>query len=425
MEETPSPIRSAFVVLVLATVFAVVAARAGKDGRVGLHREDGRVITMQDFGVHLRFVRTVWSGAAGDAPGSVYSVGFHRNIIRGWSGEEEAEWTLPFGYSPTMLWLLAPLASLPVSVAYLLWTVLGLAAAVWLVLHRRTQTEMSLAALLSPVALGAIAVGQTVFLTTLAILVLMDRSLRPRSALRRRDLLVCTVLLWALTAKPPLALTAGAALWALGRRRPVVGAVALAAVGAAALTPWLGAAWPGDYVQLLSAYDTGQADPLFAGSLRSSVLSMTNLRAFLHLDAGLADKVVARGATVAWTAALAALVAAGRRRVADGRLVWALAVLAYLLLCPHVSFTEDLHLLLVPAVLVPWTEVTERSLRSVVPWLLVPLALVTTTGVGPLSDLRPAPLLLFKLLFVCWVMWAMPESGESEQRASGSGGPFP
>jgi hypothetical protein len=83
--------------------------------------------------------------------------------------------------------------------------------------------------------------------------------------------------------------------------------------------------------------------------------------------------------------------------------VWALAVLSYLVLCSHVSFTEDLLLLLVPvAVLYQRSAPSDRG--ALVAWLVVPAALVFNSALGPTAGVRPAPLFFVKLALVGWVL---------------------
>jgi pheromone shutdown protein TraB len=153
------------------------------------------------------------------------------------------------------------------------------------------------------------------------------------------------LVLWALTAKPPLAITAAAALLATGRWRSVLIALGLTCVSTIALWPILGDGWAGDYLQLIANYDLQTADIAYVWSLKPS--TMSNLRGVLHGLPGIGDHAACQIASVFWLAALAAVVAATRRLGSAS--VWALAVLAYLLFCPHVSFTENIHLAIVVA----------------------------------------------------------------------------
>jgi len=82
---------------------------------------------------------------------------------------------LPFGYSPTMLWILAPLCVLPTVWGFALWTLAGGIAAWWMA--RPRWSLGAAAAVLSPVAVGCFALGQTALITTAGLLMLMSRDL--------------------------------------------------------------------------------------------------------------------------------------------------------------------------------------------------------------------------------------------------------
>jgi hypothetical protein len=148
-------------------------------------------------------------------------------------------------------------------------------------------------------------------------------------------------------AKPPLAVTAGAALLATRRWRPVAFALVLTLVTTGALTPWLGLAWPEDYLQLITRYDHERADQTFAWSLQPGYMS--NLRVILFLYLGVSDPVASQLSSGLWGFALGGILLAGLRFGCASSRVWAWALLAFLLLCPHVNQTEDLHLYLLPA----------------------------------------------------------------------------
>ena len=130
---------------------------------------------------------------------------------------------------------------------------------------------------------------------------------------------------------------------------------------------------------------------------------MSNLRAALFVDAGVADALASRASNLAWALTLVAVVWAGWTRWVTREGVWALAVLSYLLLCSHVTFTEDLLLLLVPAAVAPWREARDVP-WTLAAWVLVPLGLLLSPAIGPAAGVRPPPLFFVELLLVAWVL---------------------
>lgn len=87
----------------------------------GIYLRDNGIMIV-DFPSYFNFVKAVWSGsAASGRTGSVYSIAHHLKISSDWSGQDISQ-VLPFGYSPTMLWVLAPLVTLTHASAYCLLT---------------------------------------------------------------------------------------------------------------------------------------------------------------------------------------------------------------------------------------------------------------------------------------------------------------
>src|SRR5439155_755064 len=76
---------------------------------------------------------------------------------------------------------------------------------------------------------------------------------------------------------------------------------------------------------------------------------MSNLRAALHPDLGLGDDLAAWLSTIVWSASLLAILLAAWQRPLPAGPTWALCIMTYLLLCPHVSSTEDVALFCVLA----------------------------------------------------------------------------
>src|SRR5438034_1077910 len=188
---------------------------------------------------------------------------------------------VPFVYSPTMLWVLGPFCTLPARWSCGAWSLAGLLAIGWMILRARVHW-MSLLLLVTPLTVDTFALGQTAFLTTAGLFFLMVRDAEgERSHGAWRESLV----LWLLTAKPPIAATGGLALLARRRGRSVAGAAGLTLVTTLALTPWLGTGWVRDYLHLLGSYDRVGLPSAFAWSIVPQ--SMSNFRAALHPDLGL------------------------------------------------------------------------------------------------------------------------------------------
>ena len=131
-------------------------------------------LMIQDFAGHLRFTKAFWKGQAD------YDVESHLRVASAWLGQP-VQRALPFGYSPTMLFVLAPLCLVPTVWAYVIWTLLGIAAASWMI----TWSIWIGAAVVSPAALAALALGQTAVFTAAALLLLVSRDVY-QSPLRDR-----------------------------------------------------------------------------------------------------------------------------------------------------------------------------------------------------------------------------------------------
>jgi hypothetical protein len=335
------PLLVALVVLWLA---ARVLPEAWHQQPFGIVREpsdQGPALRVCDFTSHLRFVRMVWEGDRTDEQGapltSVYSAAAHRRMASAWMGEPQDK-VLSFGYSPTMIWVLAPLAFLSDRLAFFLWTGLGLGLVAWMLSERASPWFAGCLMFLSPTATRCLAQGQTAVFSTAAVLVLLRYAQRPP---RVGSTCLAILVLWALTAKPPVAIAAGAALLACGRWRVVLGAVGLAVLSTILLHPWLGPNWVKDYINLARSYNSEQADPTFAWCLEPSYMS--NLRAVLY-TLGMGDARSCTVATVLWVVVQVGIVVAGCFGRLSLGVVWALSLLALLLFAPHVNVTEDLHL---------------------------------------------------------------------------------
>ena len=410
----------------LVGIAVLTAALVVTGSRAGFQEEEGGT-AIQDFASHLVFSRSVWDKAwtEGQVAGgsrSAYSVEAHLEIMSEWM-ERDVTFALPFGYSPTMLWVLLPLTLLSVPLAYLIWTAAGALAGARMLSSVRFHWIVGLMAMITPVAVGALALGQTAFLGTVGVFYLAHRTLASdphRPARLTGQWLALVVVLWALGAKPPLALTAGAAMLALGAIGPVATAVLLTMAGAAILTPWMGSTWIADYATLIGTYDRVAADPAFAWSLHPS--HMSNLRAFLSVDLGVQDDVASRTSNLIWVVTLGLVAVGGWRRWIRPPAVWALAILSYLLFCSHVSSTDELLLIVVPALVLPWGSKPRRRL-DYLPWLAVPAALVLSPAVGPAADVRPSLLWFVELGLAVWIMVCALRRQPERCQSSVTGGP--
>jgi len=327
---------------------------------------------LMDFASHRAFACAVWRGdAAPTGTGSVYTLDAHLRATAEFT-HRPARVALPFGYSPVMLWVLGPTCLVPERVAFTAWALAGLAALAAVVVRARVPWTAALP-FVTPVAIYTVALGQTAILGTAGLLWLMmeDRDTRPDARSWAPG-----VVLWLLAAKPPVAVTAAVALLARRRWRPVLVGVGLTVLSTAAVAPWLGPAWARDYLALVGRYDRVRLPAAFAWSIVPE--SMSNLRAALSVDVGVRDDVAVAIANAAWAIGLVALLLVARWRSLGWSRVWAFAVLVYLLLCPHVSATENLALCCVLAAFgVP------RAAPAVAAVAIVVVALWLAPVIGP------------------------------------------
>jgi hypothetical protein len=351
-----------------------------------------------DFAAHLTFAKAFWSGKAG------YDVQSHLRITSE-RFRRPVEHALPFGYSPTMLWMLGPLCPLPPAWAYTVWTLAAIAAIWWMTLPERSVWMA--AAFFSPVAFTCFGLGQTAFLTAAGMLFLMIRTLNVQTQPSGRwttSRWAEAIVLWGLTAKPPAALTAGAVMLGNRRWRPLALAVGLSLLSTVLLTPRLGLHWIAQYVHLLTHYDLETADPAFTWSLAPK--TMGNLRALLHVTFGFGDAAASRWSNGLWWLALAGITAASLRRRLPAQASWGLAVLAYLLLCAHVTSTEELHLVLLIALVAQASQKVPNGVR----WATVALVMAVLylpPGIGYQGPLRIPAVFTSKVLLalLVWTQW--------------------
>ena len=195
----------------------------------------------------------------------------------------------------------------------------------------------------NPITLTCFGLGQTAILTGAGLLFLYEKTNKAASTQRWQTLILSSTVLWALTAKPPLAITAGAALIGMRKWQPVCFG------GCCHFSDYdshksVNGRWGGwrDYINMLTHYDLLSAGPEYAWSLHPEL--MTNLRGILSVDFGIADDMASKISSVIWLAVLVVIAAcAPLLKITAGGL-WSCCVLSYLTLCPHVSDTEDLQI---------------------------------------------------------------------------------
>jgi len=302
-------------------------------------------LAINDFASHFTFVKKTWLGQTTVNSGSsVYSLENHLKVTSDWAGMKLNN-ALPFGYSPTMMWVLAPLVLFSHTTAYYLFNVGGLLSIWWQTHPFRCRRGVGLLAFFSLLSQACFRVGQTALITGAGLLFIAEKTReRNREGGWRNDIFV-GIVLWALTAKPPLALTAIAVLLGRRRWRPLLVAGMLTILSTLAITPLLGANWVNDYIHMISSYDKVNAGVAFAESLSPN--HMANLRGVLSVDFGVADNIASRISSIMWFIALLCIVAMGiRPRLSEGA-IWSIGILSYLLLCPHVTSTEELQLVLI------------------------------------------------------------------------------
>src|SRR5262245_7709273 len=384
-------------VIVVIAVFVGMAfgaaIAASRRDPFGVYFVDGHPAGTMDFAAIRAFARAAWSGALTRDTTSAYTLAAYQRATELWLGMPDA-FAQPCGYSPTMLWVMGPFSALPGRLAFLVWSSIGVAVTTWMIIRTRAPWP-ALLALLTPLTLYTVALGQTALLTTAALFYLM--TVGPGAADRQTDAKQ-GVVLWLLTAKPPLAVAAGAALLALRRWRVLLVALGLTAIGTIAVTPWLGSGWVRDYVGILTSYDRSRMPDAFGWAIVPE--AMSNLRAALHSDLGVDDHLASRISAASWLAALVGILALVRLRRTSEWATWSLSILAFLLFCPHVGGTEDLALFLIPATLL---APRGRILEAVVIGLVLG-GLVLSPTVGPAQARRPSVLFFAKAMLVVPVL---------------------
>jgi hypothetical protein len=388
------------VLVVLGGFTAGVVANAFQVEHFGVTVQGEESERILDFASHRAFACAAWSGESmNGGASSVYSLDAHLRATEGWT-HHARQIALPFAYSPTMLWILRPACLVSARVAFAVWALSGFLATA-LVASRYRLPWTAILPLATPAALYTQALGQTAILTTVALLWLMMQDRKTAVPPWRAG-----TVLWLLTAKPPLAITAACALLARRRWRPALVAGGLTAASTLAVVPFLGPGWVHDYVGMLGRYDRETLPPAFAWSIVPE--TMSNLRAALAVDLGVRDAVAVQACTLLWAVAIVGVLAAAWRCMPGRGRVWAFTVLAYLLLFPHVSATENVALACVLAALgAPRTRAATAAVVAVV------VGLWLAPGLDPPHWPRPS-VLLFAMLVVGAIVLGDPRLGEIE-----------
>lgn len=387
--------RAAVAAVLLAMLYQILLP-AFQEPNFGISAEGGKIV-IRDIAAHLTFARAFWTGAAD------YSVASHLQITNAWAGLPVNR-ALPFGYAPTMLVVLAPFVLWPLVWGFAVWTIASAGAVWWM--SRADRSDLLFGPLLvaSPLALLSLALGQTSLVSSAAVIVLLLRDRRRAHAGVQETwswhIVPDIVVLCALTAKPPLAVAAGGALLAGRRWRTVSGAVALTVVTVLALTPRLGVAWVGQYLDMIAHYNRETADAAFAWSLRPDL--MTNLRAVLWENGFAGDAVASGISSASWIVMTVGVVAAGLRGPIGRGMAWVMAIFAFLLFCPHLSSTEDVLLVVATVAATDWAWLGVSQAPSS-PLLLTRLAFALSTAVVflPPDVTMTAGALRTTLLFSC------------------------
>lgn len=192
------------------------------DKPFGIYQNNG-VTTIIDFPSHFNFTKKVWlSRPHLNADGSVYSINNHLNATNNWAGTK-INYSLPFGYSPTMLWLLTPLVPFTHEAAFCLFNLAGLWSIWWQTRPSRCRLGVGLLTYFSSLSFACLQLGQTALLSGAGLLYLAENTQQEHGGgADLRNALFSGTVLWLLTAKPPLALTAGAVLLSLRKWQPIL-----------------------------------------------------------------------------------------------------------------------------------------------------------------------------------------------------------
>jgi hypothetical protein len=354
--------------------------------------KNGEVLRIRDFPFHFNFVQKAWRRETTVNSGSsIYSVKNHLKVTSDWAGTK-VPGSLQFGYSPTMLWVLAPLVPFSNATAYLIFNVAGLFAIFWMTRPSRCRWGIGLLPFFSGAARYCFVLGQTALATAAGLLFVAGRALGNGNRQGWRDHLLRGTVLWALTAKPPIALSAAAVLLGLRQWRILLTASVLTVGSTLLLWPLLGPNWPADYVHLLGTYNITDAGPAFVKAVVPSI--MTSLRAILSVDIGLRDDISSLISLIVWLSALGYIALAGLRSRLPAATLWSMSILSYLLFSPHVSPTEEMQVVVILSLCVSLKK--KLTKHELLLFVILPLLAFMSPVSGPFAGMR-LPLFLAQL----------------------------
>jgi hypothetical protein len=335
---------------------------------------------IQDFASIFELTKATLSGAI-DRP---YSAQGQLRFMQRWTGRR-VDLALGYGYSPTIWLILAPLLPFPAEFAYVLWALLpalALFAIGWRLVATGWSERDPLAVTLIVIALtsgayqGDVVLGQSTAVLGLTTFALISAAAGARSHGW------AAALLFLLTAKPPLALAMAVGLLWNRRTKPVVLAAGLVALESAVVSWRLGPGWISDYWELLTHYTSDTAPEAFRAFVGPR--GMSNLRALLVAGAGWSDRAASSASVGCWAAAIAwGTYLVVRGRLPAGPLRAAFALLLYCVFSPHLTFPNDLMI-----VIVVWFVHAELKLAAALRAAAAAAAFVVVNS-GP-----------FKLLFL-------------------------
>jgi hypothetical protein len=325
--------------------------------------------TIVDFPFIFNFAQKAWTHQTTVSSGSsVYSVENHLKVTSDWAGQKVGR-SLHFGYSPTMLWVLAPLIHFSSATAYFIFNMAGLLLTFWITRPNRCRLGVGLLSFFSPLAQLCFVLGQNSILTGAGLLYLAEKN-RPESYEQGwRNSLLSGSVLWALTAKPTIALLAIAALSGMRRWHTIFTAAILTVISTIVITPWLGPHWIKDYIHILRSYNIIEAGQVFSWAI--SPENMANLRAIMRVDLSFTDNVAIYTSGIVWLIMLATIAVLGPKSRLSASSLWAISILSYLLFCPHVGTTEALQIIAILALCVSPRD--KLSWQELVLFITLPL----------------------------------------------------
>lgn len=298
----------------------------------------------QDFACHINYLQSIWNRSV-EHP---YRLEDQERIVRSWYPRNSMEF--PHAYSPVVLVLGSPFLAMKVEWAFFLWALINaglLLALTWGYLLPRiknpTQGFAIMAVFCSYLLLDIFNMGQTALATTTlyagSFLLLRDRSACHPVQLSRD--LVLFAALYALAAKPSIALIVFAMV--IGQRawRPLLLAMSGLLFTWAILAPYYGGYVAGltDYSWLLNHFCSADMIPIFRGGLTPSISTnftafVTTLRPEWNREAFFLSQIIFEGLVVLLT------LLRWSKRISFSTqfqgLLWTL-----LLFCPYLLVTED------------------------------------------------------------------------------------